>query len=369
MFATPFHFLFAVDPFQLVELMYFFIAAIAMIIAFITLYLFHRSRRSARRKLLRKVYSDQISKLAICEDHNEAAQTIKDIMACLEADKLLKDKFTRSVLIKELVTAAKNMTGTAKENIGRLYVEAGLVDMTIAQLKKEAWHIKARAIQTLAHLDQKQHIARIYRHTNNRNELLRSEARVAVVRLTGFDGLRFLDVISYPLTEWEQLCLVYELSENHQPKFENIPLWLHSDNDSVVEFALRLVESYRILDMHGDVAFCLAHRLPSIRKKAVQTICAINQPLTSALLVSQLLRDEEDVQLVVLDALGKVGSEADLAVLWPFLSHPRTIFKITAARAIRNSHAYGMTMLQQQVDNAVYPWNTLVPQLEKEVYP
>lgn len=367
MFAISVDFLYTVGPFQLVELMYAFIAMIVVVVSFIAIYLLHRARQSARRKQLRGLYSDHISMLAICEDQDDLQQTTQVILTQLRTDKIKEDSFSHNVLIRELVTAAKSMSGTAKDNISYLYSQAGLDQVTLENLKTGAWHIKARAIQTLAHLNQKKHIARVYRHTNNRNELIRSEARVAVVTLTGFEGLRFLDVISYPLTEWEQLCLVHELSENHQPDFKKIPDWLHSDNDSVVEFALRLVESYRILEMHGDVAFCLAHRLPSIRKKAVQTIRAINQPQTSSLLIAQLQRDEEEVQLVVLEALGDVGSEEDLPVLWPFLSHPRTVFKIAAAKAIRNSHPYGMIMLRQRVDMEMHPWQILIPQLEEEV--
>lgn len=367
MSAIAVDFLFTVGRFQLIELMYFFLAVIVMVVAFIAFYLFRRAQRSAGRKQLRGLYSDQISLLAVCEEEADLGQIIKEILVSLQAKGLLEGSFSRNVLIKELVTAAKSMSGVAKQNIGSFYTAAGLDSVTIKQLRSGAWHVKARAIQTLAHLDQKQHIAKVYRHTNNRNELIRSEARVAVVKLTGFDGLRFLDVISYPLTEWEQLCLVHELSENHRPDFKKIPDWLHSDNDSVVEFALRLVESYRIFEMHGDVAFCLAHQQPGIRKKAVEAIRAINQPQTAGLLAAQLMRDDEEVQLVVLEALGEVGSESDLAVLWPFLSHPRTAFKIAAAKAVRNSNPYGMVMLRQRVDMEMHPWHILIPQLEEEV--
>ncbi|MET0463920.1 MAG: HEAT repeat domain-containing protein [Chitinophagaceae bacterium] len=368
MFSLAKFFLYTVGSFQLVELMYVFIGIIVMAVTFIAFYLAYRTRRTARKKQLRLLYSEHISMLAICDGEEDLQQTINDTLSRIKEQGLAKDEQARGVLIKELVTAAKSMSGTAKENINIFYRAAGLDQITIDQLKKGAWHIKSRSIQTLSHLGQKQHIAKIYRHTNNRNELIRSEARVAVVKLTGFEGLRFLDVISYPLTEWEQLCLVHELSENHLPDFKHIPDWLHSDNDSVVEFALRLGEGYRIFEMHGYVAFCLAHRLPAIRKKAVQTIRAINQPATAALLVAQLLREEEEVQLVVLEAMGEAGSENDLAVLWPFLAHPRTIFKIAAAKAIRNSHPYGMTMLRQRVDMEMHPWHILIPQLEEEVH-
>ncbi|MCG2616031.1 HEAT repeat domain-containing protein [Terrimonas sp. NA20] len=361
------YFLYTVGPFQFVELMYLFISIIVLVVGFIAFYLFYRARRTARKMQLRLLYSEHISMLAICEGEQELQETIYDIHAQLKQQGLTEDEQGRGVLIKELVTAAKSMSGAAKENISAFYRAAGLDQITLSQLKSGAWHVKSRSIQTLSHLGQKQHIAKIYRHTNNRNELIRSEARVAVVKLTGFQGLRFLDVITYPLTEWEQLCLVHELSENHLPDFKHIPDWLHSDNDSVVEFALRLVESYRILELHGDVAFCLAHGQSSIRKKAVQAVRSINQPQTAPLLATQLLREEEDVQLVVLEAMGEVGSENDLAVLWPFLAHPRTVFKIAAARAIRNSHPYGMAMLRQRVDMEVHPWYILIPQLEEEV--
>ena len=367
MFAVCYDLLYVVQPHQLLEAMYFFIAVMAVVILFIAFYVVNRAGRSSRREQLRGVYSEWISQLAICEGEEELQQTTDDVLAQMQSSRLAMSRFGSDILIKELVTAAKSISGTAGQNISYFYTKAGLDRFSLERLKSGFWHIKASAIQTLAQLNQKQYITKIYRHANHPNELVRNEARVAVVKLTGFEGLRFLDVISYPLTEWEQLCLLHELAEHHHPNFKDIPDWLHSDNDSVVEFALALVESYRIYDLHGDVAFCLAHQQPFIRKKAVRTLGAINQQATAGLLVSQLQKEEEEVQLIVLEVMGKTGTENELPVLWPFLSHPHTPFKIAAARAIRNSHPYGLMLLQQRVNKEEYPWHILLPQLEEEV--
>lgn len=60
-------------------------------------------------------------------------------------------------------------------------------------------------------MDQKNLLTKIYRETNSKNEFVRSEAQIAIIYMTGFNGLRFLDVISYPLTLWQQIKLLEQL--------------------------------------------------------------------------------------------------------------------------------------------------------------
>ncbi|RYF98326.1 MAG: hypothetical protein EOO02_19130, partial [Chitinophagaceae bacterium] len=70
-----FDLLYVVRPFQLIEVMYFFITVVAVVMVFIGFYLVRRAGYSARRKQLRALYSDMISQLAICETQPELEET------------------------------------------------------------------------------------------------------------------------------------------------------------------------------------------------------------------------------------------------------------------------------------------------------
>lgn len=355
-----------VEPWHLLAGMFFFVTVIAAIIIFILLYLVRRSTRTARRLQLRNQYSELISLLAICETELELQELMKEADMQRVLQNLFKDRFARKVLIGELVKTINSMSGTAADNVCWFYEQAGLEKDSLERLQNGNWHVKARAIQELAALRQTKYITKIYRLTNHKHELVRSEARTAVVKLTGFEGLRFLDVISYPLTEWQHLCLLHELSKQKNQSFEAIPRWIDSPNYNVVEFALRLIEVYKLYELHNQVVPCLLHPVKSVRKKAIEAIKEISEPHTAAILISIFQQEDDDLQLLILQVLKETGTEAELAFLLQQLMHPLVECKAAAVKAILHIQPAGLKMIEQHIQPDQYPWNILLLQLKQE---
>lgn len=355
-----------VQPWQLIAGVFVFMALIAGMLSYTFLYLFKRYRRSAYKNGLRHKYQDLISFLAISENEEELKEFISSHAVKSNLDAWLKESYARHILIKELVIAAKSMNGIAYKNLCWFYAEMGLEKDTLEKLKSHEWHIKAKAIQTLSHLGQKQFIARIYRFTNSNNEFVRHEARIAVVKLTGFEGLRFLDVISYPLTEWQQIHLLHELSKEKSISSKDVDRWLQSANHSVAEFALRLVEVYRIYDLHDEVIKLLKHPEELIRIKAINALCEIQQDNTAHIMVENFRQENNPVQMAILKALQKTGTESEIPFLSRYLLHEENDFKMAAARAIRNIKTDGLTIIERSVDSSQQPWPVLLMQLQEE---
>lgn len=355
-----------VEPWHLLAGMFFFVTVITGIIIFILLYLVRRSAHTARRLQLRTEYSELISLLTICETEVELLELMKksDMQEVLQ--NLLKDGYARKVLIGELVKTINSMSGTAADNVCWFYQQTSLYKDSLERLQNGEWYVKARAIQELAALRQAKYITKIYRLTNHKHELVRNEARVAVVKLTGFEGLRFLDVISYPLTEWQHLCLLHELSKQKNQTFQSIPRWIESTNYSVVEFALRLVQVYKLYDLHSNVLSCLSHPLKLIRKKAIEVVKEISQPDTAAILISMFQKEDDDLQLLILQVLKETGTETEIPFLLEQLWHPLVECKTAAAKAILQIDPAGLTLIEQHIQPDAYPWNILLLQLKQE---
>jgi hypothetical protein len=355
---------FFVQPHHLIVGMLILISIIAIVIVYMLFYLLYRARKSKNRQQLRQEYSEFISYLAICESVEELQAIMEEPEWKSKLTRWLSNSFARNVLVRELVTTVKNMSGTAASNAGWFYAYAGLDKDSLARLKKGSWHIKARAIRELAHLKQKQYIAQIYRHTNNRNEYVRNEARVAIVQLTGFEGLRFLDIITYPLTEWEQLCLLHELSLHPIKSFVSANRWLQSSNISVVEFCLNLIETYKLYDLYEDVVSCFTHPDKKIRKKAIEVVKEISRPDTPSLFAQRLDDEEEEVQKTIIEVLQQIGTENEIDVLTNYLHHPSDELKAGSALAIGKISAKGWSALEEKINPAVKPWNQLLPYLK-----
>lgn len=356
-----------IQPVHLMLAMFVFIVIIAGVIFFILLYLIRRTARSYRRAQLRETFSGLISELALCETEDELQDFMFQPITKEQLQLLLNDTYSRKVLITELLRTVKSMSGTAALNICWFYEQVGLDKDSLARLQHGAWHVKARAIQELSGLRQKKYITRIYRVTNHPDELVRNEARTAVVKLTGFEGLRFLDVISYPLTEWQQLCLLYELSLHNSQSFEQAHRWLQSKNNSVVEFALRLVEVYKLYELYPNVIACLQHSSKMIRKKSIVALKEIYDPAANELLVTMFPKEDADVQLQILKLLQEHASEAEQVFLLQQIFHPQQEIKVAAASAFYHTQPDAERLLKQQVNEDSYPWTVLLPQLKQEV--
>lgn len=356
-----------IQPVHLMLAMFVFIAIITCVIFFILAYLIRRTARSYRRAQLRETYSGLISELALCETEGELQDFMSQSTTKEQLQLLLGDAYSRKVLVAELLKTAKNMSGTATLNICWFYEQAELDKDSLARLQHGAWHVKARAIQELSGLRQKKYITRIYRLTNHSDELVRNEARTAVVKLTGFEGLRFLDVISYPLTEWQQLCLLYELSLHSSRSFGQAHRWLQSKNNSVVEFALQLVEVYKLYELYPSVIVCLQHSSKMVRKKTLTALKEIYEPAANEVLIEMFLKEDTDVQLQILKLLQENGSEAEQLFLLQQLVHPQQEIKVAAAKAFYYTQPDAERLLKQQVNEDDYPWTVLLPQLKQEV--
>lgn len=355
-----------VQPWHLLLGMFFFILIIAGVILFILLYLVRRARRTTLRLQLRELYSELISELAVCETEDELYALMQQPSTKEILYRLLGDGFARKVLITELLKTARSMSGSAASNVCWFYAQADLDKDSLDRLQHGAWHVKARAIQELSGLRQRKQITKIYRLTNHPDELVRNEARTAVVKLTGFEGLRFLDLITYPITAWEQLCLLHELSFHKAESFTQIDRWLNSKNNSVVEFALRLIEVYKLYDLHPQVLNCLSHTSLEVRKKAIAALSEIYQPDAAERLIGQFHNEAADMQIRIIQIFEIHGGDSELSFLLECLTHINAQVQAAAAKAVYHTQADGMVYLEQRVVVTDHPWTVLLPQLKRE---
>jgi len=280
--------------------------------------------------------------------------------------KLLQSPFVKSVFIRQLIKASKNMAGSANENLKWLYEHLHLEKDSEIRIKNKKWHIKAKAIQELAQMEQKKYVKQLYKLANDSNTFVRQEAQTAIVKLFGFSGLRFLNVISYTISDWQQFCLLQELSLKRITSFAGVEKWIRSANDSVVIFALRLVETYHWHELHDDVAAQLTHPSEKVQQKAIQTLGEIYKPNTAGFLIAAYHKINKPLQFVVLKVFQKAATQNEVPFLLDQLKHPDNQFKLMAARAIHNCSADNTDIIRDTIINNGYSAAALLSQLLEE---
>lgn len=322
-------------------------------------------KKHERSKQKWKVIADLLIRKAIFFEEQDGTET--DIQLTDRAGKLMKNRRFRKLLTNEILNARKNVSGSAAENLKKLYLQLNLHQFALSKLSKGKWYIKSQVIQELSIMDLKENLTKIYRYINNSNKLLRMEAQIAVVRLYGFEGLRFLDLVSYPLSEWQQIKLLHELAHVPPDNFSGIEKWLKSSNKSVVVFALKLTRIYHRFELHDAVALCLDDESVDVRNQAIVSLGEIYNHETSGILIGRLLKAEVKEQKAILEVLQNLGTPEDMLVLLDQLNSDSPSVKFVAARALSKVGPEGYESLLQHPQARSYPLSGIIKQISSEM--
>ena len=325
---------------------------IALVVTAIYLYLFYKKRNFFYTERIRKLLEPMISHI-IMEESIESLEMPNKI------NRILSNRVARQFAIEELIRCKKNFSGLVAERIVVLYGQLGLKKYSIEKIADERkWHVKAQGIQELYMMDQHDAMKSIYRNTNSTNEFVRMEAQTGVIHLTGFPGLRFLDVISYPLTEWQQLKLLEQL--RLYPKKEDIadklPKWLQSKNETVVVFTLKLIDEYQIFSVRHHVVDCLVHPSKAVRSQALKTIIRLEDQSAPLILLGYFNKETFVNQVFILDALRNIATEKEAVFLIKLLDHENDTIKLKAAIVLVACSEKGMDLLEKRANEQPEPY-------------
>ena len=341
-----------------------FFGIVFLLIGYILIYIkIVKNRRSKYQKW--KNIADLLVSEAIFSEDTDVNHVVFPINHRTEI--LLKNARFRKVLTKELLLAKKNMSGSAGLFLQKLYLQLNLDHYALQNFSSHKWHLKAKAIQDIGIMNLKAHLSKIYRQTNNKNELVRMEAQIAVIKLIGFDGLRFLDVVSYQINDWQQIKLLSELSYLPANNFNGIDNWLLSKNDSVVIFALKLIKSFHRFELYQEVKACLLHLSVNVRYQAILALEKIYNETTSSMLLKQYTIEEVKNQIAIVKTLQQMGSEEDIPLLISFLRNETPEQKRSIVRTIANISEKGLLQLRLHPEADIAPLSLIIKQIEGEL--
>jgi len=332
------------------------VVGIIVVVAAIYIHLFNKKRLFFYTISIRNNLEVWISNI-ILEESETAIELPKKFY------RILKNKAARQLVIEELISCKKNFSGSVAETIVQLYNKLDLKKDSLKKLNNNRkWHVKARGIQELYLMDQMDVLKTIFKNTNNKNEFVRMEAQTGMIHMTGFAGLRFLDVISYPLTEWQQIKLLEQLrlTPKKQDISENIADWLLSKNITVVVFALKLADEYQQFALRDNVINCLVHPYEQIRTQAVKTLVRLADQSTPTILLGYFRKEGFVNRAMMLDALAVLATERQTDFLLTLLDDPNHIIKLKASIVLVVCSTSGMDILEKRAIEEPEPFERIL---------
>jgi hypothetical protein len=175
---------------------------------------------------------------------------------------------------------------------------------------------------------------------------VRIEAQTALLQWYGFKGLRFLDLVTYPITEFQQLKLLELLRQLPFAGLPKLNRWLKSGNDTVVNFALKLAEHYKQVHVLPESADCLTHKNDAVRLQAVKTLAVIGDASTARLLTVAYTKEAFTNRLNILKELPKIASDEQRNFLIVQLHEGHEYLKLASAKVLAKCTTEGMEILE-----------------------
>ena len=222
---------------------------VTMVVLLITMLLNRRSMEKEAK--LRQYLLEQYQSLII--DYlfgNTTSEAFKSIAS---------DNYRRQVLIDQMIDVSVNLKGDSENKLTRLYMELALDRDSIRRAHSRKWHLRIKGFRELAFMGIKAANDEMYKSLNSRNEILRMEAQIALVRLSDNEHFDFLSKLERPFSLWEQITL-HDLILQHNIPVPEFKKWLGSPNPTVVMFALRMIREFKQRDAEPEIKIALLHR-------------------------------------------------------------------------------------------------------------
>jgi hypothetical protein len=343
----------------LLKAVLFFAAVTISFVAFTYLYLGLRKRSFFFKERIKKSLELWISHVILSEGEEEEMHIPEKFI------KMFRHPTARQYAIENLITNKKSFSGAVADNIRDLYEKLGFKNDSVKKMQSRKWFVQAKGIQELAIMDQNDQIIKVYRLTNSKNELVRNEAQNAITQWSGFKGLRFLDVVRYEISEWQQIQLLVLLKNFTQQEMPKLRNWLSSQNDTVVVFALRLAETYQQFGVKDKVEDCLFHRNEKVRVQAVNTLSKIGDNKSADKMTVQYSNESQQNQINILNRLPLIAGEEHLSFLAGQLNAEDDFIKLSAARAIAEMHH--LEVLEEKATEQPEPYQHILKHVKAEL--
>ncbi|MDP4210100.1 MAG: HEAT repeat domain-containing protein [Bacteroidota bacterium] len=175
------------------------------------------------------------------------------------------------------MTLHKNLTGDIAFIAKDLYYKLKLTEDAGRAFRYGRWPKKIKAVQEAACFDYKAPITLIQQLISSRNEVLRMEAQIALIRLDDSpDALSFLKFYKYTLSEYEYIHIINAIE--HENQNINLEPLFESSNDTVVIFALRLSGHLGQVNNYDRIIELLRHGSPRIREASIFALGQLSLP-------------------------------------------------------------------------------------------
>ena len=259
----------------------------------------------------------------------------------------------REVLLSLLTRMHRNLSGSTGEKISKLYYQLGFINHSYRKLKSRFWEVKIKGIRELTEMNITDAIKNIMPFINDPNVVLRTEAQMAVIRLSPVNDISFLNNFTASLSTWEQIHILSAILEKNLDMAPDFAHFLKSQNKSLVLFAIKMTDHLKQQKAIPDLKELLKDNDPEVRNCVIHALANLDATEAVSDILVLYSAEEKNTQLEIIRAIGKIGSsENEMDFLENQLNNPDHEISLSASYALKTSGSSGKLLLRKIKHNS-----------------
>lgn len=344
-----------------------FIIVLTIIVLMLIIYLkiLRRDIRVRDRKIIK--YREFVEKNLVAFLYAEGPDKVfsvsqKEILK--EFKKGINSKRKRRIMISTFLKLEQEISGNMNETLYKLFDKVGLIKYALRKLRSKKWNVVALAIKDLRNFRVSKVQLAIKGLINHPREEIRREAHMYFVELFGYEGLRFLDDLERPLSEWDQILLLGIIEENGKNNINHKDLtkWLNSKNDYVVLFILNIVKALNRLETKELLLELLNHENEEVRLKVISVLTHFEVHEAKSILTNKIhILSLKETQFFF-EYLTKVATQEDVPFVLSYTNNPNFDIKLKALQILQKVDYEQYNNLEKESENDDY--NRIVEYLD-----
>ncbi len=262
--------------------------------------------------------------------------------------------FNRRILIDEMIDLSVNIKGGVAERLRELYYMLSLNEDTMQKVRSRRWHIRIKGFRESSFMSIDEARPFLIKNLDSKNNVVRSEAQLALVRLNEDDPYGFLDYLQRPFTLWEQ-TIIHETIVYHGLNIPDFKRWLHSPNKTVTIFAIKMILAFKQKEAYNEVKELLYSSDEDIRHYSIKTLGKLEIEPVQTVFKEIYPGEIHKNKLALLRALVNYKNEANIPFFKAVLEDEENVWlQVEAAKGIREVGDKGELELQLLLKSEEY---------------
>ena len=323
------------------------IATMLILLIIILLNRNHLEKRAKTNQFLKEKYQEALIDFLYKEneDNDEVVSRLKSLAGNI---------YNKRFLINEIIDLSINLKGDIAYRLRQLYFDLELNKVTFRNVYNRKWHYKVKGFRELAFMNITDANKEIEKALFSKNDILRMEAQIALVRLHEKEPFNFLNLLEKPFSLWEQMN-IHELIIYHDLKIPDFTKWIKSKNKTIAVFAINMIRVFGQTSAFSELVKLLDDKDSDIRRVTIRSLGSFKTNEVLQPLKSHFTEEIYENKIEVLKALQVSTDESNISFLKWVLENENDVFiQIEAAKAIRNIGDYGKKELNELAGSDEY---------------